>query len=161
MTGLAAKPLEPTRDMIEAGAQRLVRWERDDHKWPDDWSALHVAAARNEAERCWRLMWLAATTPPEAAPREPAAWLIQYSGQRALCLHNCVGDYRDFDANATSTPLYAAPPSEGVQRALYTSEEVDEAMRVLRGKRGSTALLREALDEMERVLRDFGSLDAL
>lgn len=46
---------DPTAEMIEAGAQRLVQWE-DGCVWPDSWSALDVAAARNEAERCWRSM---------------------------------------------------------------------------------------------------------
>lgn len=50
-------PLEPTPEMIEAGAQRLVRWE-DDCEWPDSWSPMQVAAARNEAERVWRSMYL-------------------------------------------------------------------------------------------------------
>ena len=49
-------PLDPTPEMIEAGAQRLVRWE-DGCTWPDSWSVLQVAAARNEAERVWRSMW--------------------------------------------------------------------------------------------------------
>ena len=49
-------PLDPTPEMIEAGAQRLVRWE-DGCTWPDSWSGLQVAAARNEAERVWRSMW--------------------------------------------------------------------------------------------------------
>ena len=52
-------PLEPTAEMIDEGAQRLVRWE-DDCVWPVSWSALDVAAARNEVERVWRSMWLAA-----------------------------------------------------------------------------------------------------
>lgn len=46
---------DPTAEMIEAGAQRLVQWE-DGCAWPDSWSALDVAAACNEAERCWRSM---------------------------------------------------------------------------------------------------------
>lgn len=54
----SARPLDPTPDMIEAGAQRLVRWETGEEKWPDAWSALDVRAARNDAERCWRSMWL-------------------------------------------------------------------------------------------------------
>jgi len=54
-------PLEPTKEMIESGAQRLVHWEGDKFlKWPDSWSPLQVAAARVEAERVWRSMWLAA-----------------------------------------------------------------------------------------------------
>lgn len=57
--GPKAVPLAPTREMIDAGAQRLVRWE-DDCTWPGSWDALDVAAARNNAERVWREMWLAA-----------------------------------------------------------------------------------------------------
>lgn len=49
-------PLDPTPAMIEAGAQRLVRWE-DGCEWPDSWDALQVSAARTEAERVWRSMW--------------------------------------------------------------------------------------------------------
>lgn len=50
--------LEPTPEMIEAGAQRLCRFE-EGTKWPDDFSPLQVMAARNEAERVWRSMWIA------------------------------------------------------------------------------------------------------
>ena len=57
--GTRAVPLSPTPEMIDAGAQRLVRWE-DDCTWPGSWDALDVAAARNNAERVWREMWLAA-----------------------------------------------------------------------------------------------------
>ena len=59
-------PLEPTKEMIEAGAQRLVRWETGKEIWPTSWSALDVSASRNDAERVWRSMWLAASpSPPE------------------------------------------------------------------------------------------------
>ena len=57
--GYVLVPLEPTHKMIEAGAQRLVSWE-DGCVWPDSWDSLQVLAARNEAERVWRSMWLAA-----------------------------------------------------------------------------------------------------
>ena len=53
-----AIPLDPTKEMIEAGAQRLVSWE-DGSKWPDSWDALQVRAARNDAERVWRSMYIA------------------------------------------------------------------------------------------------------
>jgi len=46
---------EPTAAMIEAGAQRLVRFE-EGSVWPDSWTPLQIAAARNEAERVWRSM---------------------------------------------------------------------------------------------------------
>lgn len=49
--------LDPTPEMIEAGAQRLVRWD-EGSVWPTSWTKLEVAAARNEAERVWRSMWL-------------------------------------------------------------------------------------------------------
>lgn len=52
-------PREPTKEMIEAGAQRLVSWG-ENSKWPDSWDRLHVIAARNDAEKVWRSMWLAA-----------------------------------------------------------------------------------------------------
>lgn len=42
-----------TPEMIEAGAQRLVAWE-DGSEWPDSWSSMVVAAARNDAERVLR-----------------------------------------------------------------------------------------------------------
>jgi hypothetical protein len=67
-TPAQAVPLEPTRAMIEAGAQRLVSWE-DGCTWPDSWSGLQVVAARNDAERTWRSMWLAAAPQPAKAPQ--------------------------------------------------------------------------------------------
>lgn len=73
-SGWKLVPVEPTLDMIESGAQRLVSWGGEDCKWPDDWSLLQVSAARNEAERVWRSMWLAASPAP--APQEPAAWIV-------------------------------------------------------------------------------------
>lgn len=57
--------LGPTPEMIDAGAQRLVSFE-ENSVWPDSWDALQVAAARNEAERVWRSMWLAAAPSPSA-----------------------------------------------------------------------------------------------
>ena len=47
-----------------------------------------------------------------ATPVAPVAWLIEYEQhgkRRAVHLHNAVGDYRDFDPCAQSTPLYASP----------------------------------------------------
>ena len=56
---LTPLPLEPTPTMIEAGAQRLMSWD-DESVWPDSWTPLQIMAARNDAERVWRSMWLAA-----------------------------------------------------------------------------------------------------
>lgn len=55
-------PVEPTAEMNDAGAQRLARWEAG-CEWPESWSPLQVAAMRNEAERVWRSMCLAAPSP--------------------------------------------------------------------------------------------------
>ena len=52
---LVVVPRRPTPEQIEAGAQRLVRWE-DDCTWPDSWDASVVAAARREAERVYLSM---------------------------------------------------------------------------------------------------------
>ena len=51
-------PLDAEPDLIDQGAQRLASFE-DNSVWPDSWDALQVSAARNEAERVWRSMWLA------------------------------------------------------------------------------------------------------
>jgi hypothetical protein len=61
-------PLEPTAAMKDAGAQRLVDFE-DGTVWPDSFSPIQVAGKRNEAERVWRSMWLAAS--PDAAQDQP------------------------------------------------------------------------------------------
>ena len=56
---LKTVPLEPTKAMIEAGAQRLVQWE-DGCVWPYSFDPLQVIAARNDAERVWRSMFIEA-----------------------------------------------------------------------------------------------------
>jgi hypothetical protein len=62
--------LGPTPEMIEAGAQRLVRVETGEEKWPDAWSKMDVRAARNDAERCWLSMWLAAPSFVSETPAQ-------------------------------------------------------------------------------------------
>lgn len=59
--GWVIVPVEPTPEMIDKGAQRLVRFE-DGSVWPDSFDSLDQAAAKNEAERVWRSM-LAAAAP--------------------------------------------------------------------------------------------------
>ena len=51
--------LEPTKEMIEAGAQRLVHWE-DGCEWPWSYDELTVINSRNIAERVWRSMFIEA-----------------------------------------------------------------------------------------------------
>lgn len=65
-------PVEPTEAMIDAGAQRLVSWD-DGCKWPDSWSELQVAAARNDAEKVWRSMWLEASGQSHEASKHPTS----------------------------------------------------------------------------------------
>lgn len=56
-------PQDPTPAMIEAGAARLMSYEGDS-RWPDSFTPLQQAAARQDAERVWLSM--VAATPPEA-----------------------------------------------------------------------------------------------
>lgn len=53
---------------------------------------------------------------------------------------------------AAAWPVSAAAPAVVVDEALYSAEEVAEAMEVLRGRNGSSAMTDDALAEMERVL---------
>lgn len=61
MSGLQLEltPLHPTPAMIEEGAKRLLRWQ-DDSVWPDSWEPLQISCAKQDAERVWQSMWLAA-----------------------------------------------------------------------------------------------------
>ena len=49
----------PTFEMIDAGAQRLISCE-DGAVWPDSFDPLQVSAARIQAHKVWRSMWLEA-----------------------------------------------------------------------------------------------------
>ena len=62
-------PLKPDEAMIVAGAESLVSWgESPDCKFPESFSSLDVRAARNDAEKCWRSMWIASpVNEPTAA----------------------------------------------------------------------------------------------
>jgi len=53
-----AVPLEPTAEMKTEGGRRLLSFQ--DGSTDDSFSALQWSAVRNEAERVWRSMWLAA-----------------------------------------------------------------------------------------------------
>jgi hypothetical protein len=70
-------PAYPTEEMIDAGAQRLVRFE-DGTKWPDSFSAVEAAAARNEAVRVYLSMVEARPKPPgpQDPPRPPKRRMI-------------------------------------------------------------------------------------
>ena len=70
-------PKMPTEEMIEEGAQRLVRVETGNELWPDSWNPADVAAARNEAERCYLSMYAAA---PEMKD-EPVAFARTFDGE--------------------------------------------------------------------------------
>lgn len=71
-------------------------------------------AQRAEHERDALLEQLIAA---RSATGEPLAWLIEYAAcpddkSRIAHTHNAIGDYRQIDPKATSTPLYAAPQVE-------------------------------------------------
>ena len=68
LDGWKLVPVEPTPEMLNEGAQRLVSWG-EESKWPDSWDKWRVRAAMNEAERVWRSMWLASSpTQPRLRP---------------------------------------------------------------------------------------------
>ena len=70
--------INPTKEMIEAGAQGIVSWE-DGCVWPDSWDAITVASARNTAERAWRSMYAEAATQQlqsESAARLKLDWAV-------------------------------------------------------------------------------------
>lgn len=56
--------LEPTAEMLDAGAQRLLRCGEleDGADWREEFDGIQIAAARNDAERVWRSMWLEANS---------------------------------------------------------------------------------------------------
>lgn len=70
----------------------------------------------------------AALALPDA---EPVAWAISYMGAdglkyRRLFGHNAIGDYRDIDPDATSTPLYAAPQPAPVRRKPLSEARISQ-----------------------------------
>lgn len=71
-SGLIVVPRYPTKEMIDAGAERLVRVEGN-ARWPDDFSDSDVLAALTEAERVYLSMIHYATAPkgPPPGPQEP------------------------------------------------------------------------------------------
>jgi predicted membrane chloride channel (bestrophin family) len=46
--------IEPTKEMIEAGAMALVQWEADS-VWPDSWGSMAIQY-RKEARKVWMAM---------------------------------------------------------------------------------------------------------
>ena len=73
--------VNPTKAMIEKGAQRLVSWE-DGCVWPDSWDAFVVSAARNSAKRVWRSMYIeaeAGSLPSESQARSNLASAIMFA----------------------------------------------------------------------------------
>ena len=65
-----------------------------------------------------RISELEAAIAQQAPPAKiyPAAWRINYTingaSRSVLCGHNSIGDYRDMDPMASSTPLYTTQPEK-------------------------------------------------
>jgi hypothetical protein len=71
----------------------------------------------------------AALAAPEA---EPVAWNISYTSADGSIRtvthgHNAIGDYRQIDPDAISTPLYAEPQHAPVERKPLTDEQICSA----------------------------------
>lgn len=61
-------PLDPTPEMVEAGAARLMSYE-EGSTWPDSFTLIQQRAARNDAEKVWRSMVLAIPLPGQSGAR--------------------------------------------------------------------------------------------
>lgn len=120
-TPAQAVPLEPTRAMIEAGAQRLVSWE-DGCTWPDSWSGLQVAAARNDAERTWRSMWLAAA-PQQPAPSEDARDAARY---RYWSRYYAMREHLPDSAMSVLCELMRCDSAEEIDRVIDAAMQAQE-----------------------------------
>ena len=73
--------INPTREMIEAGAQRLVSWD-EGCVWPDSWDAVTLSAVRTQAERVWRSMYMEAaggSLPSEAQARSSLVCAVSFA----------------------------------------------------------------------------------
>ena len=92
--------MHPTPEMIEAAAQRLVRWEGD-CTWPNSWDALSVAAARQDAERALR-SGLAVMPDPKGEAIDKA--LADYG--RGRCVHEIMRELK-----AAQTATHDEPPA--------------------------------------------------
>lgn len=105
--------IAPTPEMIDAGAQRLVRFE-EGSVWPDDFDPLDVMAARNDAERVWRSMALAQPTTPAkpiweqlaeiGASAPPDAWNAVAQSVAAV-----VPEHADINEWGKADPLIGKP----------------------------------------------------
>lgn len=63
---------EPSADLIDHCAQRLVSWDGDFCVWPDSWDKADVAAARRDAEKVLRSAYSRCYLVPAASP---IAWV--------------------------------------------------------------------------------------
>lgn len=64
-------PLDPTPEMVEAGAARLMSYE-EGSTWPDSFTPIQQRAARNDAEKVWRSMVLAIPLPGQSGAKGSA-----------------------------------------------------------------------------------------
>jgi hypothetical protein len=110
MTEWKLVPVEPTPDQIDAGAQRLASFE-DGSVWPDSWSPLQVAAMRNDAERVWRSMWLAAPEPP--------------ADERDAEIERLKGDFTRLQAAHTLACKFVAERDAKIKQLQEAAKRVD------------------------------------
>ena len=67
----------------------------------------------------------------EQEEAQPVAWMISFKNSngdpvRCVSLHNSIGDYRMFDSNATSEPLFTHPPAP----KLVTADDITDEMLI-------------------------------
>lgn len=120
----AAPPIEPTPEMIDAGAQRLASFG-DESVWPDSWSALELASMRNLAERVIRSALLAAapsSPTPEGwrateAPNDQTLELAIILYTSRVMHHRCGGMRKDFDRNSLARQYPRADLEDAIGRS--------------------------------------------
>lgn len=143
-------PVDPTLEMIDAGAQRLVSWG-ENSTWPDSWDALQVEAARTEADRCYRSMILVAPGPEAPAQAAQSAGEVERGDVVAFEFYNRATGHAivDYSVN-THVGNLSADKGYEARPMVYAAkrEEVADGSKPI-----PLWQAREALDELEAAAR--------
>lgn len=102
-------PQDPTPAMIEAGAARLMSYDGD-ARWPDSFTPLQQAAARQDAERVW-LSMVAATPAPEVGALRERLEAKRRQAERAWGLAQTATERNEHAAVINA--IAALTPAEG------------------------------------------------
>ena len=96
--------INPTREMIEAGAQRLVSWD-EDCVWPDSWDVITLSAVRTQAERVWRSMYMEAAGGSLSSQAQAGSSLVSAVSFAELIRRNLKKAHRLVPADDANSEL--------------------------------------------------------